>query len=170
MIYLPLREQESRCFIEQELSCGVKILGSILKEEGDMRMQLLQSSMIEELSLELNVPVAANGFWNNVIFLFQTKEEVGSLLRNCAGMPRRDVDKHVAKARKEKIKINRFDSIEDFVSNYNKDKVATLERMFQESIDISKLSKLTTDDPYRIYTIHSSLPLAVWFMTFVIYL
>lgn len=127
-------------------------------------------SMIKELSLELNVDSGATGFWNNVLFLFKSKDEVGSLLHDCAGKPRRDLDRYVAKTRHEKIKINRFNSMDDFVSSYNLNRVAALERLFQEPIDASKLSKLTVNDPYRIFSIHSTLPLAVWFMSFVTYL
>lgn len=154
-------------FQQRNGSSRMKSTGEYFKKRGDTHMQL---SMIRELSMALNIDSDAAGFWNNVRYLFKTDDEVRSLLHECTGKSRREVDKYITKVRNEKIKKHRFLSLNDFVSSFNADKIAALERMFQEPIDISKLSKLTTSDPTRIFTIHSSLPLAVWFMSFVIYL
>lgn len=154
-------------FQQRNGSSRLKSTGEYFKKRGDTHMQL---SMIRELSMALNVDSNAAGFWNNVRYLFNTDDEVRSLLHECAGKSRREIDRYIIKIRNEKIKRFRYLSLNDFVSSFNIDKVAALERMFQEPMDISKLSKLTINDPVRIFTIHSALPFAVWFMSFVIYL
>lgn len=126
--------------------------------------------MVEELSLALNVDARAVGFWNNVLYLFGSEDEVRSLLDECTGKSRREIDKYITKKRIEKIKDEKYSSIDEFIACFNGDKKSALERLFQEPIDISKMSKLITDDPIRIFKIHSTLPIAVWFMSFVVYL
>lgn len=126
--------------------------------------------VIDEFALVLGIDTRAVGFWSNVLYLFRTDNEIGSLIDECAGKSRRYIDNYVAKVRHERIKNEKYSSIDEFIECFNNNKIEALERMFQEPINPSKLSKLITSDPVHIFNIHSTLPFAVWFMSFVIYL
>ena len=129
----------------------------------------MQLTMMKDISLELGICADCEGFWSNARFLFVTDEEVEGL-RAYAGKSRREIDKYVTDTRRQKLMDSRFESKEVFAKRYGADKIGTLERLFQEPINISKLSKLICDDPYQIYALHNSLPVTTWFMAFVIYL
>ncbi|QSF43467.1 hypothetical protein [Paenibacillus tianjinensis] len=141
-----------------------------IKSESTSKRGYVNMEMNDELSLALNVDSKAVGFWRNILYLFKTEADIAMLLHECAGKSRREIDKYVTRVRKDKINNEKYSSVDEFIECYIEDKTGALERLFQEPIDATKLSKLTTNDPRHIFTIHSKLPFAVWFMSFVIYL
>ncbi|QWU14337.1 hypothetical protein SAMN04487895_101639 [Paenibacillus sophorae] len=125
----------------------------------------MKSDYCEALKINKN----ATGFWEMFEFVTEGDEEKQArFIDKCKSKNRREIELHTFSLRKKRLKENRFNSSDEFVSFFKKDKKNALQQLFQEPLNHKKIS-LLQHDPAHLYNIHSKSNFDIWYMECLLY-
>ncbi|MNC08049.1 hypothetical protein D3C75_556200 [compost metagenome] len=120
---------------------------------------------VNEYAERLNISAKATGFWEMFHYLTDREEaKQESFVQTCEGMSRRNIGLYSLKMRKERLKANKFNSMDEFINMYHQDQKAALEKLFQEPLNQAKITMMNDKDPAQLYSIHSKQSSDAWFM------
>lgn len=124
---------------------------------------------MSSLNLEcLKIDKMATGFWEMFHYLTEHNPEKEKIfLVDCEGKDRQYIGLYSIKLRKKRLKEKKYHNESEFISHFQKDKRAALERLFQEPLNIKKIN-LIHHDPSHIFNIHSKCNFDIWFMEFIL--